>query len=136
MGYSEAMTTPPPSHSYKELPVWQRSMRLVADIYGITAKLPAAERLGLSHSLQTAAISLTTLLAGGSKAGKPGFALACRKARSSAAEVETLLLVVQITYPDDKVTEDMDELAGIETNLTEMIRRLENQSTQSRQVSA
>lgn len=110
--------------SYKDMPLWQRSMGLVTEIYRLTAQLPAAERLGLSASLQQAAVSLPTGIATGTKNGRAGFRSACLSARQSATEVETLLMIVQQTYPSVPVDDLLAEISDIEAALTAMAKRL------------
>lgn len=110
--------------SFKDMPIWQRSMRLVAEIYQLTAQLPATERLGISTSLQQAALLLPVLLASGSKSGRSGFRTACLTARQSAAEVETLLLITQQLYPAVPVDDLLVETVDIQAALTTMAKRL------------
>ena len=114
----------PATTSFKDMPVWQRAMQLVAEIYQLTAQLPAHERLGLSGSLQQAAVALPTLLATGSKSGRSGFQQACLDARQSAAEVETLLIIIQQAYPSITVDDLLREVDDIQDTLTDMARRL------------
>ena len=51
--------------SYRDLQVWQRSMELVVQIYGITERFPAQERYGLTQQMRRAAISIPSNLAEG-----------------------------------------------------------------------
>jgi four helix bundle protein len=111
--------------SFKDMPIWQRSMQLVAEIYQVTAQLPAAERLGISSSLQQAAISLPTTIAGGTKSGRAGFRDACLAGRQTCAELETLLLIIQQAYPSVQVDDLLAEANDIQTTLADMSRRLE-----------
>ena len=110
--------------SFKDMPVWQRSMRLAADIYQITSQLPATERLGISSSLQSAAVQLPTVLAVGTKSGRSGFRQACISGRQSAAEVETLLILVQQAYPTVPVDDLLNESSEIQAALLNMAKRL------------
>lgn len=115
-----------PTHpSFKDMPVWQRSMRLTADIYQITSQLPATERLGISTSLQSAAIQLPTAIALGTKSGRRGFQQACMTGRQAAAEIETLLILIQQIYPTVPVDDLLNESAEIQTVLLNMAKRLE-----------
>jgi four helix bundle protein len=110
--------------SFKDMPIWQRAMGLVTEVYRLTSQLPATERLGLSASLQQAAVGMPTFLASGSKSGRAGFRSACLAARRHAAEVETLLLIIQQMYPAIPVDDLLAETADIESTLTTMARRL------------
>ena len=51
--------------SFRDLNVWQLSMRLVEDIYGIVKKFPADERFGLSLQLRKAGVSIPSNIAEG-----------------------------------------------------------------------
>ncbi len=48
--------------SYRDLKVWQESMKLATGIYGVTGEFPTTERYGLSQQLRRAAVSHRTLL--------------------------------------------------------------------------
>ncbi len=104
-------------------------MRLTVDIYQLTAQLPTTERLGLSTSLQQAAVSMPSLLASGSKSGRRGFQEALIDARRAAAEVETLLIIVQQTYPSIPVDDLLTEIADLQTSLSIVAKRLSNPRT-------
>lgn len=106
------------------MPIWQRAMQLVTEIYQLTAQLPATERLGISNSLQQSAVSIPTLIASGSRSGRNGFKDAIYQARQHAAALETLLLIVQQAYPSIPVDELLNESADIQNGLTAMARRL------------
>lgn len=114
----------PTTPSFKDMPIWQRSMRLVAEIYQLTAQLPATERLGISSSLQQSAVTIPTLVAGGAKRGRSGFQDACLNARYHCAEVETLLLIIQQTYPTIPIDDLLAEIDELQHVFTDMARRL------------
>ena len=116
----------PTTTSFKDMPVWQRSIRLVAEIYQLTARLPASERLGLSGSLQQASLTIPTDISSGTKAGRSGFRTACLSARQSCAEVETLLIIVQQVYPTIPVDDLLSEMSEITDALTAMAKRLDS----------
>jgi four helix bundle protein len=111
------------------MPIWQHAMRLVTEIYQLTAQLPATERLGISNSLQQAAVKIPVLLATGSKSGRAGFHAACLAGRQSAAEVETLLIIVQQAYPAIPVDDLLAEAGDIQHSLTAMARKLAPQTS-------
>ncbi len=114
-----------PNHiSYKELPLWQRSIQLVVDIYQLTSQLPAAERLSLSTTLQQSAVSIPTILASGTRRGRTGFRLACLDARESIAELETQLIIAQQLYTNLPLGNLLDDVADLERATDVMIQRL------------
>lgn len=116
--------------SYKDLAAWQHAMRLTAEIYQLTAQLPANERLGLSASLQQAAVDIPALLAAGSRRGRSGLKAACLNGVRAAAEVETLLLIVQQTYPSLPVDDLLVEISDIQNGLVQLARRLAKPAAQ------
>lgn len=115
--------------SFKDMPLWQRSMQLAVDIYQLTAQLPATERLGLSANLQQSVIDIPTLIAAGTKRGRAGFLSACLTARQSASEVETLLLLIQQVYAALPVDDLLAEVADLQTGLTTTAQRLGHKPT-------
>src|SRR6266850_894784 len=52
---------------YSKLLVWQRSHKLVLEVYRASQSFPDAERYGLTSQLRRAALSLPTNIAEGSK---------------------------------------------------------------------
>jgi hypothetical protein len=49
---------------HRKLEVWQRSMVLVNDIYGLTRNFPKEEIYGLSSQMQRSAVSIFKMLSG------------------------------------------------------------------------
>ena len=85
---------------FEDLDVWQASRRLVSEIYQMTRVEPLARDYGLCSQIQRAAVSVMTNIA-------EGFERSHRQekiqfyniARASAAEVRSLLYVIQDNYP-------------------------------------
>jgi 23S rRNA-intervening sequence protein len=48
----------PSNSSFRDLDLWQESMRLVEDVYRITRRFPADERFGLRSQIRKAAVSV------------------------------------------------------------------------------
>ena len=55
--------------SFRDLNVWQLSMRLAEDIYSIVKKFPIEERFGLSLQIRKAGVSIPSNIAEGSNYG-------------------------------------------------------------------
>ena len=53
--------------SYKDLEVWQRSIRLVKHVYAVTNRLPKDEQYGLTSQIRRAAVSIPSNIAEGSE---------------------------------------------------------------------
>ena len=51
--------------SYKDLLVWQKSMRLVETVYRLSVQLPASEQWGLISQMRRAAVSIPSNIAEG-----------------------------------------------------------------------
>jgi len=51
--------------SYRDLKVWQKSMRIAQEIYSVTAQFPQEELYGLSGQMRRAAISVPSNIAEG-----------------------------------------------------------------------
>ena len=83
--------------SFRDLEVWQTSMRLVELVYGITRKLPVDERFGLKSQMQRAAVSIPSNIAEGYGLGAAGYRHHVMIARGSLMELEVQLeLVVRL----------------------------------------
>lgn len=78
--------------SYKDLIVWQKSKKLVIEIYSLTGMFPNSEKFGIISQFNRAAISIPLNIAEGyrrrsSKEKKQFFSIAF----GSGAEVEALI---------------------------------------------
>lgn len=82
--------------SYKDLIVWQKSIRLVEEIYKLTDKFPKSETFGLTGQMRRAAISIPSNIAEGySRKHNKEFHQFIRIAFGSAAELETQIIIAK-----------------------------------------
>ncbi len=51
--------------SFKDLAIWQRSIKLVEDIYKVTKAFPREDLYGLTNQLRRAAVSIPSNIAEG-----------------------------------------------------------------------
>ncbi|HEX8341084.1 MAG TPA: four helix bundle protein, partial [Tepidisphaeraceae bacterium] len=51
--------------SFRDLIVWQRSIGLAKQVYGLTRVFPSDERFGLTNQLRRAAVSVSSNIAEG-----------------------------------------------------------------------
>lgn len=85
---------------YRQMDVWQKSMRLVKVVYPLSARLPAIERFALADQIRRAVTSIALNIAEGCNRGSDRelwYFLSI--ARGSAAEVETQLYIcIELGY--------------------------------------
>src|SRR6185369_3939525 len=89
---------------HRDLIVWQKSMRFVTDVYGVTKKFPNEEKFGLSIQTRRAAVSIPSNLAEGhGRESKREFHQFVNVARGSLLEVETQLeIAFNLKYIDQQ----------------------------------
>jgi four helix bundle protein len=79
---------------YTQLLVWQRSHKLVLELYRATQAFPPAERYGLISQLRRAALSVPTNIAEGSRrTASKEYARFLNIAEGSLSEAQYLVLV-------------------------------------------
>jgi four helix bundle protein len=84
----------------KELVVWQKSMRLVTEVYSITNNLPKSEMFALSNQIRRAVVSIPSNISEGFyRGGTKEYLNFLRISSGSCAEVETQLLIIGNIYP-------------------------------------
>ena len=82
--------------NFKQLTVWQKSMKLVLEIYKLTDLLPEKEKFGLSSQLRRTAVSIPSNIAeGSSRKSDKDYVRFLEMALGSSFEVETQLLIVR-----------------------------------------
>ena len=75
---------------FRDLLVWQRSMRLVEAVYTVTGPFPKEELFGLVSQMRRAAVSIPSNIAEGrGRDSDRSFALFLSQARGSLYELET-----------------------------------------------
>ena len=85
-----------PIRNYRDLLVWQRSMDLVLDVYGITSNYPDDERFALTTHTRKTSISLPSNIAEGCSRRQPvAYVNHLNIAMGSEGELGTQLLVGQ-----------------------------------------
>lgn len=111
--------------NYKELIVWQKSIKLVKEIYEICKQLPKSEEYGLCSQIKRASISIPSNIAEGyRRQGTKEYIHFLGIAAGSAAEVETQLIIVNELYQniDTKTAEGI--VVEIQKMLYVMIKKL------------
>jgi four helix bundle protein len=81
---------------YKKIKVWQKSYKLVLDIYRMTESFPKQEIYALTSQIRRAAVSIPSNIAEGSaKDSEPDFARFLEISLGSAFELECQLLLAR-----------------------------------------
>jgi four helix bundle protein len=82
--------------SFRDLRVWQKAMKLTADIYRSTENFPRHELYGLSQQVRRAAVSVASNIAEGKgHRSDREFVHFLYHARGSLLEVQTQLLIAE-----------------------------------------
>jgi len=113
--------------SYKELIVWQKSIKLVKEIYKLTGQFPKSEMFGLSAQMRRATVSIPSNIAEGySRKNTKEYLQFLRISYGSGAELETQMIIAKDLYPksDYKTADSLIE--EVMKMLNSMIQKLEN----------
>jgi four helix bundle protein len=114
--------------SYRDLIIWRKSIRLVAECYELCKRLPATEEYGLKSQIRRAAVSIAANIAEGHGRRHPKeFARFLSIARGSVKELETLLIICCVlgllTKPDVEAALSLcDEISRMASTLQHSIR--------------
>ena len=85
---------PEKASSYKDLIVWQKSVRLVKLIYALTRNFPSDEQFGIISQMRRAAVSIPSNIAEGqARRTTPDFIRFLSNSEGSVAELETQLII-------------------------------------------
>ena len=101
---------------YSKLRVWERSHRLVLELYRATQAFPVAERYGLTSELRRAVLSVPANIAEGTKrTSRKDYAHFLNIAEGSLAETEYLILVSRDLglIPSPAANEQLEEVGEI-----------------------
>ena len=115
------------TQNFRDLIVWQKAMKLTAEVYNLTSKLPKDELYGLTNQLRRAAVSIPSNIAeGNGRLSKKEYIHFLSIARGSKSEVETqLLLCIELNYlQESDIKTAMDFCIEIGKMLNAMIVKL------------
>jgi four helix bundle protein len=108
---------------HRDLLVWQKSMRLVQEIYGATNRLPRHELYGLTSQMRRAAVSVPSNVAEGyARNSRNELHHFLGQARGSLAELETQIEIARnLGYMEEstasKLLIDVAEIGRMLTGL-------------------
>lgn len=116
------------AHNFRELLIWQDSMKLVKKIYLMTNNLPNEEKFGLVSQINRSAISIPSNIAEGSgRTSEKDFLNFLRISISSSYELETQLILVKEIFNIETET-IIKELQSIQNMIGGFIRKLNTSS--------
>jgi four helix bundle protein len=117
-------------HSYPKLKVWQRSVALCREIYGLTEPFPRGERFGLTNQMRRAAVSIPSNIAEGSAfRSEKEVRRYLRMALGSAYELDTQLVIsAEVGYiPSDTFENVRSELLEVRAMIVGLYRSVPSQ---------
>jgi four helix bundle protein len=105
---------------YKELIVWQKSIRLSVALYKLTKKFPREDIYGLTSQMRRSAVSIPSNIAEGRMRGtRKDFLSFLRIAYGSGAELETQIEIAENIYASEHL-----DFSEINTLLLEIMKML------------
>ena len=111
---------------HKELRAWQASMRLVQEVYALTASFPKEELFGLTSQMRRAAVSVPSNIAEGSaRNGTKELIHFLSIATGSLSELDTQLELTKILgYSNDilKIQATLDETSALTLALSKSLK--------------
>lgn len=113
--------------TYRDLLVWQKSMRLVTDTYRISQQFPKEEVYGLCAQVRRCAVSIPSNIAEGyARYAHRDYLRFLRMAMGSLFELQTQLEIAEnLEYIDGANTEPLQEASSeIERMLSAMMRKV------------
>lgn len=113
--------------SYKQLKVWQRAIELVREVYRVTGQFQKSELYVLVSQMRRAVISIPSNIAEGYKRRSlRGYVQFLCIADSSAAELETQIIITRDLYPKIDFFNVESLLEEVQKMLFVLIEKLEN----------
>jgi len=115
--------------THKDLIVWQKGVAFVTDVYQFTKGLPDEEKFGLVSQLRRAAVSIPTNISeGAARHSSKEFIQFLYIALASAAEIETLLIIVKnLEIATSELTKPLqDNCEELKKMLSSLIKTLKN----------
>ena len=115
--------------SYRQLVVWQKSMRLVTDVYRMTENFPKVEMYGLTSQLKRSIVSVPSNIAEGQgRDSTREFIHHLSIAYGSLMEAETQIqIAVNLSYigqiEADKLIEQAAEVGRLMNGLSRSLRK-------------
>lgn len=115
-------------NNFRELKVWQKSMKLITDTYLFTQKFPSSEMYGLTSQIRRSAISIASNIAEGcGRKSNKELSNFLSISLGSAYEFETQLMICKnLNFIDEKTFEDIEsEIYHIQNMIVKLSASIE-----------
>lgn len=112
-------------HKYKELEIWNQSIKLTMSVYKLTKDFPDDEKFGLTSQIKRAAVSIASNIAeGAGRNSDKEFNQFLGIAMGSTFEVETQLILAEnlAFLSQDQIKSPLQEVS----ELVKMTKSLQN----------
>ena len=111
--------------NYKELIVWQKSIKLVTEVYKITRQFPVEEKFGLCSQMQRASVAIPSNIAeGATRNNTKEFIQFLGIAYGSSAEIETQIIIAKNLYASIDYSIAESFIIEIQKMINALINRL------------
>lgn len=120
-----------PVKSYKDLLVWQKSMKLVKNVYLATRKFPQSEVYSLTSQINRAAIAIPSNIAEGyGRKSSKGYNQFLSIAYGSSLELETqFLLATDLGFIDKNTNQEiLNSIIEIQKMLSSIISKIKQKT--------
>jgi four helix bundle protein len=115
---------------HHDLLVWQQAMRLVEDVYQLTASFPQVEQYGLTSQMRRSAVSVPSNIAeGAGRDSSADFNRFLIIARGSLCELETQVLLAQKLGFASDVAEVLNQIDQVFALLGGLINSLKKRNS-------
>ncbi|MHC4758077.1 MAG: four helix bundle protein [Planctomycetota bacterium] len=114
-------------NSFKDLHIWQRSIKLIEKIYRFTSDFPQQERFGLTSQIRRASVSIPSNIAEGfARAHKTEYKQFLHHSLGSCAELTTQLIIAsKLNYINKNDSEELlKEIEEISKMTMSLIKKL------------
>lgn len=111
--------------SFKDLIVWQKSMKLVSHIYELTGAFPDEEKFGITNQMRRAAVSVPSNIAEGwGRKSTGSYVQFLNIAKGSLYELETQTLISKDLGFATSISDISDLITEVSKMLNAIIKKL------------
>jgi four helix bundle protein len=115
--------------SFKDLQVWEKSIKLCPTIYNLASTLPDSEKFGLFQQIRRAVTSIPVNIAEGhGRSSDPDFIRFLYISLGSLQEVETLIIIGQQLEYFGECAAEIEKIHEIGKMISGLIRKLQDSS--------